>query len=309
MSEEVAEGAPQTARYATGAMFGVSAVTVWATWLVVTRLGVTTTLAVYDLTMLRFGAAGLLLFPIVLRKGLALERLGALRLFILVCSAGAPYVLVAASGLKLAPVAHAGALLPGSMPLFVALLSFLLTRERFGASRLIGYALIAIGGAAIAGPTALSFGDTQMGHILLLIGAFVWAGYAIVLRASGLDSLHAAALVSTGSLILYGPVYLAFHGLHGMDAPLRDIVIQTLFQGVMVSIVALFLFGKGIELLGASAGAAFSALVPPMAALIAIPLLGETPSLIEQIALLCVSLGVYLASGGRAPSLRIGRRG
>lgn len=309
MSEEVAEGAPQTARYATGAMFGLSAVTVWATWLVVTRLGVTTTLSVYDLTMLRFGAAGLLLFPIVLRKGLALERLGPLRLLILVCSAGAPYVLVAASGLRLAPVAHAGALLPGSMPLFVALLSFLLTHERFGASRLIGYALIAIGGAAIAGPTAVSFGDTQIGHILLLVAAFIWAGYAIVLRASGLDSLHAAALVSTGSLILYGPVYLAFHGLHGMDAPLRDIVIQTLFQGVMVSIVALFLFGKGIELLGASAGAAFSALVPPMAALIAIPLLGETPSLIEQIALLCVSLGVYLASGGRAPSLRIGWRG
>ncbi|MBU3888128.1 DMT family transporter [Methylosinus sp. KRF6] len=309
MSEEVAEGAPQTARYATGAMFGVSAVTVWATWLVVTRLGVTTTLSVYDLTMLRFGAAGLLLFPIVLRKGLALEWLGPLRLLILVCSAGAPYVLVAASGLRLAPVAHAGALLPGSMPLFVALLSFLLTHERFAASRLIGYALIAIGGAAIAGPTAVSFGDTQIGHILLLVAAFIWAGYAIVLRASGLDSLHAAALVSTGSLILYGPVYLAFHGLHGMDAPLRDIVIQTLFQGVMVSIVALFLFGKGIELLGASAGAAFSALVPPMAALIAIPLLGETPSLIEQIALLCVSLGVYLASGGRAPSLRIGRRG
>ncbi|MBG0809157.1 DMT family transporter [Methylosinus sp. H3A] len=309
MSEEIVESAPQTARYATGAMFGVSAVTIWATWIAVTRLGVTTTLSVYDLTMLRFGAAGVLLFPVVLRKGIALERLGALRLLILVCSAGAPYVLVAASGLRLAPAAHAGALLPGSMPLFVALLSAVLTRERFTSSRLIGYALIAIGGAAIAGPTAFSLGETQLGHLLLLSAAFIWACYAIVLRASGLESLHAAALVSTGSLILYAPVYFAFHGLHGLDAPLRDIVIQTLFQGVMVSVVALFLFGKGIEILGASAGAAFSALVPPMAALIAIPILGETPSLVEQIALLCVSIGVYLASGGKAPRLHMLRRG
>ncbi|CAN2535317.1 hypothetical+protein [Methylocapsa aurea] len=301
MSEGIVEGAPRTARYATGAMFGVCAVTIWATWIVVTRLGVTTTLSVYDLTMLRFGAAGVLLFPVVLRKGLALERLGPLRLLILVCSAGAPYVLVAASGLKLAPVAHAGALLPGSMPLFVALLSWLLTKERFTASRLTGYALIALGGATIAGPGAFSLGETQIGHILLLSAAFIWACYAIVLRASRLDSLHAAALVSTGSLILYGPVYLAFHGLHGMDAPLRDIVTQALFQGVMVSIVALFLFGKGIEILGASAGAAFSALVPPMAALIAIPILGEVPTLAEQVALLAVSLGVYLASGGKLP--------
>ncbi|MBY6241696.1 DMT family transporter [Methylosinus sp. Sm6] len=306
MSEQIAEAAPP-ARYAMGALFGVSAVCVWATWIAVTRLGVTTTLSVYDLTMLRFGAAGALLAPVVLRKGLALERLGPWGLLMLVCGAGAPYVLVAASGLRLAPAAHAGALLPGAMPMFVAALAAVLTRERFSASRKLGYGLIAAGVAAIALGTA-PLADGALGHVLLLGAAFIWACYTIVLRAARLDSLHAAALVATGSLLLYGPIYLAAFGARALEAPLHDVLFQTLFQGVLVSIVALYFFGKAIELLGASAGAAFAALTPPMAALLAVPILGEIPSLVEQAALLCVSLGVYLASGGRLPDV-LPRRG
>lgn len=303
MSEEAATGS--TTRYATGALCGVSAVCVWATWIAVTRLGVTTTLSVYDLTMLRFATAGVLLAPVLLRKGLAFERLGPWRLLALICGAGAPYVLVAATGLRLAPVAHAGALLPGAMPMFVAALAAVLMKERFTPSRKIGYALIALGVVAIVGPTAfVHIGAQSFGHLVLLAASFTWACYAIVLRSSRLDSLHAAALVATGSLVLYVPAYFAFHGLRGLDAPLSDILFQALFQGVLVSVVALFLFGKGIELLGASAGAAFSALTPAIAALIAIPLLGEIPSASEQAALVAVSLGVYLASGGRVPELR-----
>ncbi|ATQ69428.1 MULTISPECIES: DMT family transporter [Methylosinus] len=301
MSDQIAQAAPPT-RYALGAAFGVSAVCIWATWIAVTRHGVTTTLSVYDLTMLRFGAAGALLLPVVLRKGLALERLGPWRLATLVCGAGAPYVLVAASGLRLAPAAHAGALLPGSMPMFVAALAAVLMNERFSTARKLGYALIACGVLAIVFGTA-PLADGALGHLLLLGAAFIWACYALALRASRLESLHAAALVSTGSLVIYLPIYFLVFGGRAFDAPLSDVLFQTLFQGVLVSVVALYFFGKAIELLGASAGAAFAALTPPMAALLAVPILGEIPSPIEQAALLCVSFGVYLASGGRLPDL------
>lgn len=309
MDGQKGEGASPSTRYVTGALFGVAAVCIWSTWIAFTRLGVTTSLTVYDLTMLRFATAGILLFPVVLRRGLALERLGWWRLLVLIAGAGAPYVLVASSGLRLAPAAHAGALLPGAMPMFVALLAALLTKETFTAGRKSGYALIVIGVVTIAGATApLGGGEQAVGHLLLLTAAFMWACYAIVLRSSRLDPLHAAALVATGSFVLYLPVYLAMHGAATLDAPLRDIVFQALFQGVLVSIVALFFFGKGIEILGASAGAAFAALTPAMAALLAIPILGEIPSPAEQLALLAVSAGVYLASGGRLPSRRTLRR-
>ena len=55
---------------------------------------------------------------------------------------------------------------------------------------------------------------------------------------------------------------------------------------------------------GASAGAAFGALVPPLSALLAIPLLGEWPSAADWGAIMLISAGVYLASGGPLPETR-----
>ncbi len=256
MNDKIGEAASHEARFAKGAFFGLAAVCVWATWISITRLGVTTSLSVCDLTMLRFATAGILLAPVVIRKGWALDRLGWPRLLVLVSGAGAPYVLVASSGLRFAP---------GVMPLFVALLAALLLKEKFSAHRKVGYALIAVGVFAIVGATALAVkGDQTEGHLLFLTAAFMWACYAIVLRQSQLDPLHAAALVAAGSCILYLPYYFATQGAHAFDAPLRDLAFQAVFQGVVVSILALFFFGKGITLLGASAGALLLELLQPL---------------------------------------------
>jgi len=62
--------------YLQGAIFGVAAALIWASWSAVTRLAVTTSLNAWDITALRFGVAGLLLSPVLVRRGLALDRLG-----------------------------------------------------------------------------------------------------------------------------------------------------------------------------------------------------------------------------------------
>lgn len=305
MNEKISQPVSRETKYVAGALFGLAAVCVWATWISITRLGVTTSLSVYDLTMLRFATAGILLAPVVIRKGWALDRLGWPRLAVLVSGAGAPYVLVASSGLRFAPAAHAGALMPGVMPLFVALIAALFMKEKFSAPRKVGYAFIALGVFAIVGASALAAsGDQTQGHLLFLTAAFMWACYAIVLRQSQLDPLHGAALVAAGSCFLYLPLYFATQGAHALGAPLRELAFQALFQGVVVSILALFFFGKGITLLGASAGAAFSALTPALAALLAIPILGEVPTPKDWFAILAVSVGVFLASGGYVPRWR-----
>ncbi|QGM45147.1 DMT family transporter [Methylocystis heyeri] len=295
----------QKTRYAMGAAFGLAAVCVWAMWMSITRLGVTTSLSVYDLTMLRFATAGILLAPVVVRKGWAIDRLGWPRLLVLVSGAGAPYVLVASSGLRFAPAAHAGALMPGVMPLFVALIAAFVMREKFSALRKAGYALIALGVLTILGVSALATsGEQTEGHLLFLTAAFMWACYTIVLRQSQLEPLHGAALVSAGSCVLYLPAYFLTQGAHAFAAPLSDLAFQAFFQGVLSSILALFFFGKGIALLGASAGAAFSALTPALAALLAIPILGEIPAPRDWAPLFAVSAGVFLASGGSVPQWR-----
>ena len=299
MMSKAADQGTNHSRYLVGALFGLAAVSIWAGWMPITRLSVTTTLTPYDLAMLRFGTAGLLLLPVLIRHGLALDRLRWWQLLVMVVGAGAPYSLVAASGLQFAPAADAGVLTPGIMPLFVAVLASVVMRERIGPRRKVGYGLILLGVIVIAGLTALLPGQQRsVGHLLFLAAAFMWACYTIVLRQAALAPLHAVAIVAVGSAVGFTPIYLATQGLHVLQAPVRDIAFQMVFQGIMATILSLYLFGKTVSILGASAGAAFGALVPAMAALLAIPILGETPSPSDWAGILAVSLGVYLASGG-----------
>jgi drug/metabolite transporter (DMT)-like permease len=99
-----------TLLYLKGAAFAVCAMLIWASWGAMTRLAVTTTLSPWDIAALRFGVAGILLAPVLLRRGLALDRLGWPGLVALIVGGGAPYALVAAAGLRFAPASDQGAL-------------------------------------------------------------------------------------------------------------------------------------------------------------------------------------------------------
>lgn len=136
---------------------------------------------------------------------------------------------------------------------------------------------------------------------------FLTARFTVKMRQANLEPLHAAALVSTGSLVIYLPIYLALHGTHFAQATLAAITVQAIFRGVLVSIVAVLLYCRVIAVLGASAGAAFGALVPALSALFAIPVLGEWPGETDSIGIIAISAGVYLASGAPLPCVSLSR--
>jgi len=125
------------------------------------------------------------------------------------------------------------------------------------------------------------------------------------MRQAKLDPLHAAAIISTGSMVIYLPIYLALCGTRLARLPPAEIAVQGIFQGVLVTIVSLALYARAVAIFGASGGAAFGALVPALSALFAIPLLGEWPNGMDWGGIILISTGVYLASGaplsGRGP--------
>src|SRR5262245_24404155 len=127
--------------YIRGALYGLAAASIWAGWIVVARLGVTTSLTPWDIAALRFGVGGLLLLPYLLRKGFAIERLGWIRLAAIVLGCGAPMVLLVNAGLLFAPAAHAGGLFSGGVPLIVALLAVPVLHEALAPAKRIGLAL------------------------------------------------------------------------------------------------------------------------------------------------------------------------
>ena len=290
--------------YARGAFYGLAAVCIWGGFIVVSRLGVTTSLSPWDVAAIRFSVAGLLLLPHLLRQGLAFNSLGWTGIAAIILGCGAPMVLLVNVGLLFAPAAHAGALFPGVMPLLVAILAAAILKEPFTPPKTVGLALIVTGAIGIVWIRGGAIGTKQnIGHALFLAAGCVWACYTVAMRRARLDGLHAAAIAGVGSLVLYLPTYAFFAGAGVFKAPLFDIALQGIVQGVLTAIVALLLYGRMVRLLGATAGAAFVALTPAMTAVIGIPILGEWPSAFDWLAITVISMGVYAVSGGPLPIL------
>lgn len=291
--------------YAKGAICGLAAVSIWAGWIVIAQIGLRTSLAPEDITAIRFAVAGLILLPYVLRHGLALERLGWRGVVLLAIGGGAPIVLLANLGLTLAPAAHAGALFPGAMPLLVALIAVPVLGETFSPPRRMGLVLILAGVIGMLLAAGLTLGTRQtVGDAMFLGSALLWAIYTVCLRKAAIRGMHAAAIAAVASLVVYLPIYAVLRGDGILAAPAGDIALQALVQGVLTAVISLILYGRAVEILGASSGAAFAAVCPVLTALFGIVLLGEMPTTAEWLSIATISGGVYLVTGGPVPRRR-----
>jgi len=301
MAPQTLTGERTTTEYARGAMFGLAAVSIWAGNIVVAGLGLRSSLTPWDIAAIRFAVAGLILVPYLMRRGLALDRLGWIGLAALVLG-GAPTVLLANAGLLFAPASHAGALFPGVMPLMVAVLAAAVLQEAFTPQKRVGFALIATGVVGIVWGSGGTIGTAQnIGHLLFVGSALAFACYTIAMRRAGLDGLHAAAISAVGSMLVYMPPYAVAAGASVFDTLPSAIALQALVQGLLTAVSSYIVYGLAVSILGASSGAAFAASCPAMTALMAIPILGAWPSAIDWIAITLISIGVYVISGGPLP--------
>jgi drug/metabolite transporter (DMT)-like permease len=152
-------------QYLRGSLYGLAAVSIWASWIVAVRLGIRTSLAPWDIVAIRFGVAGLILLPYLLKKGLAVDRLGGAGLAAVMLGGGAPMVLVSYGGLLFAPAAHAASLYTALIPLYVAILAFVVLGEAFAVAKRIGFVLIVTGVLGIVWGAGGTLGSRQnIGH-------------------------------------------------------------------------------------------------------------------------------------------------
>jgi drug/metabolite transporter (DMT)-like permease len=275
---------------------GLAAAAIWGGALAVTRYGVSgeTPFSPADIAMLRFVGPALLLFPTLRRAWPRLRQVPVSLLALLLLGGGAPFVIVAGSGLGIAGAAEAGTLLPGTVPLCVAMVSRLLG-ERISATGLVGLAMISASVAAVVLPSLGAGADDRgAGYALLLTAALLAAGYTIALRRSGLGPWEAAAFVSAGSVLTLGPFYVAVMEPGLMAASWDVIAFQAAFQGLASGILAPVAFAAAVQRLGASPAAAFGSLSPGAACLGGFALLGEVPTVPATMSILASGLGIAL---------------
>ena len=267
-------------------------------WQIASRHAVTTTLDPISLAFLRYCIPTLLLLPLVWKTGLHPAGLSKQKLVVLVVGGGLPFVLVGLTGALYAPVAHMGVLLAAVMPVFTALLTWAINKEPIPRPRLAGFALIGLG-VAILGQRALATmsGATILGDLLFLLAAALWAAYSIAFRASGLSPWQGVAVVNAWSAILVVPIFLLLGGTSITSAPLSDILLQTLMQGVVAGILGLAIYSIAIKHLGPAPAAAFAALVPVLSTVGGAIFLSEPVTISTIVAAALAAVGVVLASG------------
>ncbi len=280
---------------ATGVIAAAVTVLIWSLWIVTTRQAATVHLPAAWLGMTRFAVPAVALVPFWWRLGLLPRGVPVHLMAMMVAGAGAPYFVLVATGMHYASAAESGVLLGGTMPMFAALFSAAIDRERFGASRIAGFALVLIAMAAIGGP-AVVHGEGA-GRCLVVVGAAMWAVYTHAYHRSGLAALPAAGIIAAWSTIILLPFAL----MQGSDVLLAAgpglLAGEVLSQGVLSGIVALACYGMAVRILGSSRAALIAALPPAVAAVLAIPMLGEVPAPMTLGGVVLVVAGVALATG------------
>lgn len=272
------------------------AVVIWAAWLPATRIALDDGLGPADISLLRYAVPALLLAPVCWRTGLRPDGVPVPLLIAMMCW-GAPFVLLLSAGLERASVVHTAALVPCTMPVIAAVASWVLYGERIARARLLGMALIGFAALCVLGSVLSGSDTTDLTAIgLLLLASCGWAAYTVAYRRSGLTAMQAAAVVFAWSTLLLVPLVLLKGSALG-QLSLASLVFHVTAQGVLTGCVATIAYGLAINRLGVPRAASFSVLVPVLATLLAVVWIGETPSLIDSIALGVGTLGVAIVNG------------
>lgn len=271
---------------------------IWSGWMVFSSHGVRGTLTPYDLTALRFGTAGLLMLPVLMRKGFRLGPWGVFSGIFLACLMGATYNTLTIYGMKFAPVSHMGLINTG-MLIMTTLGGIFLLHEKTSPLRILGIliSLSGIGCLLLANPASNAYQHIHIGHLAFFLGGSMWAVYALFVKKWKLDALHVTAAVCVWSGVLFVPIYLLFlpHNINAGNA--HEAIFQAVYQGVFNSIFALLCYNRAIKLLGATTSSAFLPLIPVFATIAAIPMLNETPIPLEWLGIALASGGVLLSTG------------
>lgn len=282
---------PRGRRRAAGVLAAVWVVAMFASFVLVSRAGMRTTLGPMDLLALRFAVAGVLMLPLFVRHRLI--GLSAPQALALALSGGLGFAALAYAGFALAPASHGSSLIHGTLPLTTLVVAWLAYREPAGAGRLKGALVIALGVTLLAAEGIGTWRPAQLlGDALLFAASAAWSAYGLLARRFRVATLPAAALVAVLSATLYLPVYL-LSGAHGLlSAAPAEVLWQAVFQGAVIGVISLLAYTKAIEILGAATTTLFAAWAPALTTLLAVPLLGEHPAPLGWLGVALITLGI-----------------
>jgi drug/metabolite transporter (DMT)-like permease len=277
-----------------GVLCGVGAAVCWAIGFVAARQGINDGMSPMIIALHRFVWPGLAFFPLIARDGFAeLRRIGWQRGVVLTLVGGLPLSILSYAGFLFVPLGHGGVIQPSCASLGGLLLASVVLKEPLPRRRVFG-ALAIVAGLVIIGVEALHTMGVHglLGDFMFAAAGCMFAIFGMLLRLWRIEPIPAVAVTSVLSLLGI-PLMLPYAG-NIASAGLFENVLQAVVQGGLASAGAIYLFARGVVLLGASRAAVIPSLVPPSTLLIGYLALGVVPSLSQLIGLVIVVIGFQL---------------
>ena len=258
-----------------GYLFVCITMCIWGGFTILSRLNLHWHVSAWDLVAMRFAIAFIVLMPVlVYNKDLAF--LWHPRPIILALTGGLAYCLTVYTAFLHAPAAHAAIFLNGCIPLCTAVAAYLLFKQPFDKHTWLSLSImlsaLALMSYLMLHEQASAFG---IGDILFFLSAVWWGIFTVLLKQWKLSAWHSMASVAIWSALIYLPIYILFIPKHFQEAEPVHLLIQGVFHGVLVVIIATLTYVAAIERLGAFKTGSIVTLAPFIAAVIAVPLLNE----------------------------------
>lgn len=302
------------ARLVAGVAVGLLAAGIGALYTVFARWGIGHGLQSPDLTVLRFGVAGLLMLPVLIlawRRDAA-QFTARWRVWAAIALlAGTPFGLLMFGALQFAPVSHAAVFPFTAMSVMGMALSALVLGEALGRRKVVGIAVVLLGLVLVSGLDGASFSARgALGDVMFVAAGSLCAAFGILLRKHRLDPLLATAVVSISALATYVPAYFWQVGAQRLMAVAPPVFwTEVVVQGLIAGAGTLFTYARTVSLLGPARAAIFPALAPGLAALKAWPVLGHVPTGAEAAGLVIVMAGLVVAVTARPAAIPAARGG
>ncbi|MFZ8873535.1 MAG: DMT family transporter [Paracoccaceae bacterium] len=269
-------------------------VCIWAFWLIVSRIGATSTLTIYDLAALRYGISAVVALPFVIFfkawKNLPLQRI-----VILTFLLGPLYILMVFSGFIFAPAAHGGVFMNGPVPIMTLILGAILLNTAIEYRKFAGAALIIVSSAVLGfGASGFMLAQSWIGDLCFIFGGLCFAVFVTLSRLWNIKTLDIFFCGSVVNAVIYVPVWYFFLPSGFATTEISLVILQSIYQGLLPNLVGLVFIAHASKTAGADVTAAFMAIVPGFGALLGVILLSEQMPLTSWGAIVGLTAGLLL---------------
>ncbi len=193
-----------------------------------------------------------------------------------------------------------GVIMNSASPVFMAIMAFVLFKERLSLAQSAGIFLSVIGVFVIISRgnyTSLGSLSFNIGDLYILAAFAIWAFYTVMLRfRPKIQNISFLAMTFLLAALANVP-FLFVEMWYGRTLQLSpNSTAGLIYMMIFPSLVAYLFYNRGIELIGANRGGAFLHVVPLFGAIMAVVFLGENLEIFHIIGFIAIICGVVMTT-------------